>query len=58
MIAKILDLAARFLKQCNEICGIFMQFYAMKLRELAKTVGLCKNSVNLQKLRLGFAAFQ
>ena len=35
--AKILDYAARFLKKCDRICGIFMQFYAMKLRELAKT---------------------
>ena len=35
--AKILDYAARFLKKCDGICGIFMQFYAMKLRELAKT---------------------
>jgi hypothetical protein len=31
-----LDYAARFLKKCDEICGIFMQFYSMKLRELAK----------------------
>jgi hypothetical protein len=31
--------AALFLKKCDEICGIFMQFYAMKLRELAKIAG-------------------
>ena len=34
--AKIVDCAARFLKNCDGICGISMQFYAMKLRELAK----------------------
>lgn len=28
--------AARFLKKCNRICKIFMQFYAMKLQEYAK----------------------
>jgi len=28
-----------------------MQFYAMKLRELAKIAGTCKNCGNLQKLR-------
>lgn len=35
--AKLLDYAAHFLKKCDGICGIFMQFYAMKLRELGKT---------------------
>jgi hypothetical protein len=44
---KVLDYAARFLKKCNEICRIFMQFYAMKLRELAKTTAT--TSVALQK---------
>jgi len=32
--AKILDYAAHFLKKCD---GIFMKFYARKLREPAKT---------------------
>ena len=36
--AKILDYAARFLKKCDGIFEIYMQFYAMKLRELAKIV--------------------
>ena len=55
---KILDYAARLLKKCDEICGIFMQFYLMKLCLLAKIVGTCgkvqelaKNVFNLQKLR-------
>jgi hypothetical protein len=39
---KILDYAARFLKKCDEICGIFMQFYGMKLRELSKIAGTCE----------------
>ena len=39
---KTLDYAARFLKKCNEICGICMPFYAMKLRELAKNAGNCE----------------
>ena len=34
---KSLDYAARFLKRCDGICRIFMQFYVMKLRDLAKT---------------------
>jgi hypothetical protein len=46
---KILDYAARFLKKCDEICGIFMPFYAMKLRELAKVAEKCGN---LRKMQL------
>ena len=34
---KILDYVACFLKKCDGICRIFMQFYVMKLQEFAKT---------------------
>ena len=48
----MLDYAARFLKKRDEICGIFMQFHAMKLRELAKNVGICEKWRELVKMQL------
>jgi len=46
---KICDYVARFLKKYDGICRIFMNFYAMKLQELSKMAGTCKNCGLMKK---------
>lgn len=52
--AGIFDHVRRFPRECSEICGIFPQFYAMKLRELAKIAGTWKSCGKFQLSRRKF----